>query len=197
MRSIVTSLLVWLTIGAHDAQSATQAKIVRAHSSVGIDPSDITIALERTVCLGSCPVYRLTITGLGDIEYHGSKYVKTLGVHKAKMHEDDVLKLVNALLRVRFFDAEDDYDGFDLISRHDGRLILGHVMTSDVTPTIVTLRLGKYKKSVRLNSISPHELGNIPQLIDEAVDIERWIGFPCERPRSFVGPHPQPGECDR
>jgi hypothetical protein len=162
-----------------------------------IDPKQVVVALERTACLGSCPVYRITITGNGEVEYEGKDLVKVVGIRKGNLRQEEVLKLVNELLRVRFFDAAGEYVVRDAIHSHDGKLTLGSIVTTDGPSAIVRMRIGKHEKRVRLYDNYPPELGAIPDLIDRAVNIEQWIGSYCERPRSPIGPQLSSGECRR
>jgi len=37
------------------------------------------LTLERTECFGSCPAYRITLSGSGDVRYEGYKFVATEG----------------------------------------------------------------------------------------------------------------------
>lgn len=187
----VSTLLVPLA-----SHGATQAEIVADY--VGeIDPKQLVVTLERTACLGSCPAYRIKIRGNGEVEYEGKRFVKVMGIRKANLHPQEVLKLVNELLRVRFFDAASEYADLDTISSDGGRLTLVSIVTTDGPSALLELRIGKHEKRVRLYDNYPQELGAIPQLIDQTVLIEQWIGSDCERPRSSIGPRIQPGECGR
>jgi len=188
----LTSLLVALA-----SYGATQAEIVAEYVRQEIDPKQLVVTLERTACLGSCPVYRIAIKGDGAVEYEGKHFVKVMGIRKGNLHTHEVLKLVNELLRVRFFDAASEYVVRDAINSYDGKLTLNSIVSTDGPSALLQMRIGKHEKRVRLYDNYPQELGAIPQLIDQTVLIEQWIGSYCERPRSSMGPHLQPGECDR
>jgi hypothetical protein len=178
-------------------QGANQAEIVAEHVGQKIGPQQIVVTLERTACLGSCPVYRITITGTGEVEYEGKDLVKVRGIRKGTVHRDAVLKIVNELLRVRIFDAASEYVVRDAITGHDDKLTLSSIVSTDGASALLQLRIGKHEKRVRLYANYPQELGAIPDLIDQTVRIEQWIGSFCERPRSPFGPRLQPGECGR
>ncbi len=47
------------------------------------------------------PAYRVTLTGTGEVEYEGKALVKITGVRRATLPQEEVLKIVNELLRVR------------------------------------------------------------------------------------------------
>jgi hypothetical protein len=123
--------------------------------------------------------------------------VKVTGVRKGNLQQEEVLKIVTELLRVRFFDAAAEYEVRDAIHSYDGKLTLASTIVTDGPTTFLEMRIGEHSKRVRLYSNFPQELGAIPQLIDQIVQVEQWIGSYCERPRSSIGPHFAPGECGR
>jgi Domain of unknown function (DUF6438) len=41
-----------------------------------------SIKLERTACLGTCPIYSVTIFSDGRLEYKGEMFVKAKGIHQ-------------------------------------------------------------------------------------------------------------------
>lgn len=119
---------------------ATQQEIVRKNLGKQIDPRQIVVTLERTQCLGSGPAYRVTLTGDGEVEYEGKALVKITGVRKATLPQEDVLKIVNELLRVRIFDAASEYGVQDSISSYNGRLTLASIVVTDAPSTYLELR---------------------------------------------------------
>ncbi len=168
---------------------------MRPYASVGLLPSDVEIALERTACFGSCPAYRVTVKATGEVQYEGLRYVKMTGRHNGKIDEKEALNLVRELLLLRFFDADDKYAGRDNMMLYNDRLIIGRTVISDAHATILSLKLGKDKKSVQIYDSDPLRLLEIAKKLDDVVEIEQWIGTYCERPRSRIGPAIQPGEC--
>ena len=194
MLSVLTLLAVTSSMASY---GATQQEIVRENLGKEIDPRQIVVTLERTQCLGSCPAYRVTFNGAGEVEYEGKALVKITGVRKATLPQEDVLKIVNELLRVRIFDAASEYDVRDSISSYKGRLTLASIVVTDAPSTYLELRIGDHARRVRLYYNVPKELGAIPDLIDQLVRIEQWIGTDCERPRSPIGPVRPAGECER
>lgn len=174
----------------------TQQEIVERNKGKEIDPEKIVVTLERTQCLGSCPAYRITLTGAGEVEYEGKALVKITGVRRSTLPRDQVLKIVNELLRVSFFDAPPAYDRQHSIFNSGGKLTWGGTVITDGPSTYLGLRIGDHAKRVRLYSNVPMELAAIPELIDRATGVEQWVGTDCERPRSSIGPPRRPGECE-
>jgi len=53
--------------------------------SMPTDLTELIITLERTRCLGTCPVYKLTISGDGTVVYEGKDFVKVKGMKKSRV----------------------------------------------------------------------------------------------------------------
>jgi hypothetical protein len=47
---------------------------------------DAVITLERTVCYGTCPSYKVTLTGDGTVVYEGQNFVRVQGRQEKKIH---------------------------------------------------------------------------------------------------------------
>jgi Domain of unknown function (DUF6438) len=130
--------------------------------------SDVSMALERTACFGECPIYRVEVRGDGSVVYEGKQYVALAGRHEATIPIDQVISLVNAFLKARFFDALADYDDIVVASLepdHSLGLYTGHM--SDAPSTILEFELGERSKRVRLYQNYPIELEQLADLIDE------------------------------
>ena len=67
------------------------------------------IALERTVCYGTCPDYSVTLTAEGKVTYHGWTYVDRLGAHTGRLDPESFAELARLTLDMGFFDMEGDY----------------------------------------------------------------------------------------
>ena len=73
--------------------------------------SNVRITLERGVCFGACPDYAVTITGDGQVTYHGRRFVRVTGEQHATASHADVAHLVSMLEGARFFELRDSYRG--------------------------------------------------------------------------------------
>ena len=58
------------------------------------DYSSVQITLERTVCFGFCPIYKLTIHGNGLVEYDGDRNVTVSGHQTTQLTQAQVAELV-------------------------------------------------------------------------------------------------------
>jgi hypothetical protein len=178
-------------LASYEARAATQKEIVAELRAKDIDPVELVVTMERTMCFGSCPSYRVTITGTGHVEYEGLNCVTTKGLKQGRVSADKVLEIANALIRAHFFDASSEYVSLDEIQSYDGQLKLISAYTSDGQTTYLQFKLGTHEKRVQLYSDYPADFKAITDLIDQTVDIEQWIGTYCERqrmPLACLGP---------
>jgi hypothetical protein len=65
--------------------------------------SDLVITLERTVCHGTCPAYKLTIEGNGTVIYEGEEFVQVKGKQTASLSPAQIQDLVSAFEQANFF----------------------------------------------------------------------------------------------
>jgi len=91
-------------------------------------PSRTVITLRQTSCLGSCPVFSLTIDGNGNVTYVGKQFVKVKGEQKFAISKNEVEELLQAFYALNYFSLKDEYteDVRDLPSsitslKHRGR----------------------------------------------------------------------------
>ena len=78
-------------------------------------PRDLVIVLESTDCFGTCPVYKLTISANGSVEFEGRHYVKKKGVVRATIPREQLKYLVAEFESVKYFSLQDHY-----VSKEDG-----------------------------------------------------------------------------
>jgi hypothetical protein len=69
--------------------------------------NDTKITLERWGCFGTCPVYKLSISGDGSVVYQGKAYVNSEGIHKSRISRSDAQTLIQRFLDLKFFDMSD------------------------------------------------------------------------------------------
>lgn len=73
------------------------------------DYSDLVITFQRTVCFGTCPIYKLTVYGDGRVEYEGEQFVAVEGAQTATITIDQVKALVTAFEQADYFNLPDNY----------------------------------------------------------------------------------------
>ena len=140
---------------------------------------EIRLSLERTRCLGSCPIYSVTLSGDGRVVYRGTDHVAVTGIQETAISDDDLIVLVNEFLRAHFFDAKDAYRERELISLEPERkyLLLNEVVT-DRPSTILSLKLGDREKRVILYHNYPAELYDLAGLVDRMSGVTKWVTAP-------------------
>jgi hypothetical protein len=181
MRCTFALVACWLS--SIDAQGATHKEIVEEFRGKDIDPAEVVLAMERTGCFGTCPAYRVTITGTGHVEYEGRHFVVNRGVRESTVSPEAAIDIASALMHAHFFDASSEYFTSDDFRLYGGRLRLESTIVTDGPSTSLKLKLGKHEKHVHLYDGYPAELREVIELIDKTVDIEQWIGTYCERDR--------------
>ena len=125
--------------------------------------SEMIIRLERTVCFGSCPIYRVTIYDNGTVVYEGRAYVGARGIRKANIGTDVVQQLAAELNNSGYFLLQDSYN---------------EQMWSDAPSIITYVKIGDKEKHIEHYAGAknvPEELYRLEKLIDDTANSSRWI----------------------
>lgn len=139
--------------------------MVATEVAVAISPiyiNDVTITLERNMCMGTCPVYSLEIFGNGTVVYDGNRFVNVTGQQISNISQDRVRDLVEEFYKINYFSLNDKYDQV--------------VITDQRTVTTSIDTNGTYK-SVFDNhgAIAPEGLRALEDKIDEITNSSKWI----------------------
>ena len=67
------------------------------------------ITLERTICFGTCPIYKLTIFSDGRVRYEGKKYVKKIGVAQGRISRRNLEELVLQFNNIYYFNLPESF----------------------------------------------------------------------------------------
>ena len=129
------------------------------------------ITLERTICFGMCPAYKVSIYGDGLVLYDGKEFVKTKGDADGRITKDEVQQLVREFEKIDYLKLADDYGSDDKTCPES---------STDYPSATTSLNWNGKQKTVR------HYLGcrGLPVLdqlraledkIDEVVNTKRWI----------------------
>ena len=158
--------LILVVIGCNDPSYLTAQQTI---------PDDTLITLERSVCFGTCPNYKLTISADGTVTFEGRQYVKVKGLAKGSISREDLRKLIEAFEAASYFSLHDKYE-----SEKDG---CSKVWTDN--PNVITsIRIKGKSKSIshyygcqdsRGRSIYPKELTDLETKIDQIVGTDKWI----------------------
>ena len=138
-------------------------------SSTGVDvPPDTKIHLQRTSCLGTCPVYTVTIDARGTVTYVGERSVRVVGRRTAQIAPSVVATLLARAEGIRFFDMRDAYRVIQYPNGSFGS-------PSDMPTQIVTVTVNGRTKRVEDYVAAPDALREFEREIDEAAGTKRWI----------------------
>lgn len=123
----------------------------------------VAITLERTVCFGFCPAYRVTITGDGRVTYVGERFVNVRGEQRATIPAADVQRLLQRFDEVGFNNLRDEY----------------RAQVSDLPTFTVTLeRNGRRKTVVDYGGTSagmPESVRALQDEIDRVANTAQWV----------------------
>lgn len=181
---LVISLLITLgcpgcgdirSAGRGAGQSPTQTQASPPPPAPASIPSDTIITLERTVCYGQCPSYKITIFADGTVIYEGRKFVKTMGEVRSKLNQEELRQLVSEAERISYFSLKDRYETFE-----DG---CGSYAT-DGPFYNTSIQMNGKRKAIRhysgcnekdMKTPYPPGLAEFEQDIDETVNSRQWV----------------------
>lgn len=141
------------------------------------DPqNEIQITLERTICFGRCPSYRLTIKADGTVTYEGWQFVKVEGTRGKKIPVAKVQELVRAFTEIDFFNLKEVYDSE---INADGSM----TTATDMPMIITSLTLNGRSKRVEDSFGAPQKLRALEKKIDQVAGTSMWVsGNPSPAP---------------
>jgi ankyrin repeat protein len=108
--------------------------------------SKVTITLERTGCMGSCPSYTVTVSPTG-ITFDGRSFVVAEGKHTASADADEVRTFAKRLVDADFYSMDDSYRAsatdlptYVLTASIDGRIkqVVDYEGEWDGMPAVIT-----------------------------------------------------------
>ncbi len=139
--------------------------------SVQSTPTDpvLFVSFERGWCLGTCPVYGLTIQADGIVEYQGINFVKVEGKRSSKITFNQIKELVTAINEADFFSLQDHYA----------------ILATDLPSITLTITLnGRTKSIFHYGSLdcggsfdnAPQKLCELERKIEQVVNSSQWVG---------------------
>lgn len=150
---------------------AMYAGVLLTAQSVPLPEIEVTMTRHPHGCAPGCLDYTVTIIGTGLVTYKGRSPIE--GTRSRTISVDDVVTLVNEMLRAHFFDAADRYEGTSLLVRKGDAVEL-HGRGGSGSWADVTLRLGDRRKVVRLERDYPIELERLSEMIDTIGGPDAW-----------------------
>lgn len=156
----------WLTA----CHSSTPAPAPGPKASTSSTDSTTAVALERTPCFGSCPVYSLSISRSGVVRFEGKKFVEHAGADSARIPAASVDSLVSELSAAGYFGFADRYTS--------GAPACGRYAT-DLPSAITSITDDGRVKRIEHDhgcTDAPRELARLENRIDEVAGTGRWTG---------------------
>jgi hypothetical protein len=128
------------------------------------------VTLERTPCLGTCPVYLVAISRSGAVRFVGKHHVTRQGEATGEIPAARVDSLLRELEDGGYFGFADAYV---MDSPACGRYATD-------SPTVITSATAAGRtKTIRHDygcDSAPQELGRLERLIDEVAGSSQWVG---------------------
>jgi Domain of unknown function (DUF6438) len=160
-----TALFILLAIsGCNSEPSSTAVSIEEI-------PRDLVIVLERGVCFGTCPAYKLTILASGSVEFEGRHFVKEKGIVRATISREALKRLVAEFEKARFFTLKDRY-----VNEKDGCASVWTdqpMVTTSITIAGKTKSIKHYRGCQGLPVLK--QLTALEDKIDEVVNSSQWF----------------------
>jgi hypothetical protein len=133
------------------------------------DWNSIKIILERTVCFGNCPSYKIELHGDGTVLYEGRAFVAVTGSQRASVPKASIIELV------KLFEQADYYS---LLSQYKSRI------TDNPTQTTSIEIDGQRKQVVDYLGLyvgMPLSVMKLEEAIDRLSGDARWVHGPSAR----------------
>ena len=162
--------MVIAVAGLSACHSSTPAPVPRPEASTSSADSTTAVALERTACYGSCPVYALSITRSGVVRFEGKKFVEHAGTDSTRIPAAAVDSLVAELSAAGFFGFDDRYTS--------GAPACG-LYATDLPSAVTSVTGGGRSKRIEHDhgcTNAPKELARLENRIDEVAGTGRWTG---------------------
>jgi len=144
------------------------------------------LTLERTVCYGWCPSYKITVTGDGRVTYEGRKFVKNVGRRGKVLDPGSLQRLADEFRRLGYFNLRDHYasseDGCPTVWT-DNPSVITSVRVRGTTKTVEHYLGCQYEIDSRRGPY-PEDLTAFENQIDEIVGTKQWIGTEQERAKT-------------
>lgn len=135
----------------------------------------VQVTLERSVCFGRCPVYRIVISADGHVEYLGMQFVKAEGMHSKSINVAALHQLKDELNRVGYFGLHD---------LDTSKMSCEDPSTDQPTVIISVCADGKFKSVKHYRGCDGPASALLAQLgdtIDRIAGTVEWVGTREER----------------
>lgn len=120
----------------------------------------VEISMERTMCYGPCPVYKVTFRSDGTAIYEGEAHVEKLGTYKGLIDDNDFQSLLKLMEKLNFSSLDEEYS----------------TKADDCANTITTMLLNddEIKRVNNYADSGPVEIWAIEKVIDGIINDIYW-----------------------
>ena len=126
-----------------------------------------TLVMNRSACLGRCPVYSVEVTSKGNVTFRGERFVALPGTHTGFARNTDVSRLDRALADENFFSLnQPDLDACTVS------------VTDNPTVEIVVVNgRSNHRVSYYYGCETPAGAGldRLSKVVDEVAGTRRWV----------------------
>ena len=124
-------------------------------------PQISAIKIERTACMGTCPIYSVAIFSDGRLQYKGEMFVKAKGIRTKKIPVAQFQKLAAKVDEINFSRLDAAYPTQKTIA--------------DAPSTFITVTRGTVSKRVEDYMDAPKRLRELEKLIDQVANVSNWV----------------------
>jgi len=153
MNRYITLLLLISILFVSCKTNKVNSKEIKKEVSAPILKETLFIRMERTPCLGKCPMYTLQIFNTGNVSYIGKNFVDKVGTYSMKLTNAELELIKSKLKEIDFFNLKDKYDR----------------NVTDVPACYLSVILDDKKKKVIDRVDGPKKLKELEKLIDKIV----------------------------
>ena len=141
------------------------------------------LKLERTACMGNCPIYSIVIHGDGRVDWAGRDNVLAVGQRHGRVTEREIVELERELTKLKFFDR-DESGHLPLMSEctmENGVTTCSmggsFAFCSDTSHTVISVTR-KYKTHTvdNANCSDDDEMSELETLINRITNVRAWVG---------------------
>ena len=152
-------------------QAAVGSPATAVSSSASTRPAAFTtITFERTPCFGTCPVYRVSVSGSGSTRFEGLRNVDSVGTFGRSLDAASVAALGRAFDDAQYFSFDDKY-GYGTANCPVYASDAPTIITSMTTPQ----RTKRVEHDLGCANVTSR-LADLYRRFDEIVGTSRWIG---------------------
>jgi hypothetical protein len=152
--------------------NSTKYKLSSYHSldsTVNSYNCDTVVSLERSGCLGKCPVFKLSLLSNGSVYFQGRHNVNRIGIYDTLLNKPELKKLVSEFNSSCFFRLRDKYD------------LNTCVGLTDLSSIVISVRTNKVSKRVSfyIGCIDYHNearlMTSLAKKIEDISNVKTWI----------------------